>query len=391
MLNYTISRREVEYQNLKGFTEKIHQEIVNIVSTLEWSIKSIKANTGNSLVCPYDSSHRISRKTLDRHLELCQWRKEGYNEYSIPLSESSLSSNSPSSIKLDSSLQNTILQEASKKDSTMKIGPSERLIPQTSDRIFTDFTCDERKALYDYVVSHTMKIDIGHDITDTHKPKGQDKDEKKLSFLELLMQERNLKRRRAKHKGVHTNKKSHTEILREVINQQMEVYIDYMAETQVVGCGTKFDTVTELGNSNRNMTGNITHNLPLQLTEIPSKRHSLLLEDSQQNYRESSTFRYDEQKYEHFEKSTSSYDRSLDKRDKYSRISSESWKMQKSRKYKRSSSRERDHDRRNKHSSTRQDHKRHSEKYYEIEKSSNSNKYPKRKKDHRENRERLEL
>lgn len=208
-----------------------------------------------------------------------------------------------------------------------------------------------------------------------------------MSFLELLMQERNLKRRRAKHKGVHTNKKSHTEILREVINQQMEVYIDYMAETQVVSCGTKFDTVTELGNSNRN----ITQNLPLQLTEIPSKRRSRLLEDSQQNYRESSTFRYDEQKYERLEKSSSSYDRNSDKRDKYSRISSESWKMQKSRKYKRSSSRERDHDRRNKRSSTRQDHKRHSEKYYEIEKSSHSHRHPKRKKDHRENREKLEL
>lgn len=41
------------------------------------------------------------------------------------------------------------------------------------------------------------------------------------------MQERNLKRRRAKHRGVHTNKKSQTEILREVINQQMETYMEY--------------------------------------------------------------------------------------------------------------------------------------------------------------------
>lgn len=44
----------------------------------------------------------------------------------------------------------------------------------------------------------------------------------------MLVQERNLKRRRAKHKGVHTNKKSYLEILREVINQQMEVYTEYL-------------------------------------------------------------------------------------------------------------------------------------------------------------------
>lgn len=60
--------------------------------------------------------------------------------------------------------------------------------------------------------------------------KHQEKKDKELSFLELLVQERNLKRRRAKHRGVHTNKKSHVEILREVINQQMEIYTDYMCE-----------------------------------------------------------------------------------------------------------------------------------------------------------------
>lgn len=45
-----------------------------------------------------------------------------------------------------------------------------------------------------------------------------------------MLQERNLKRRRAKHRGVHTNKKSQVEILREIINQQMEVYVDYISE-----------------------------------------------------------------------------------------------------------------------------------------------------------------
>lgn len=50
-----------------------------------------------------------------------------------------------------------------------------------------------------------------------------------MSFLEILVQERNLKRRRAKHRGVHTNKKSHVEIMREVINQQMEIYTEHIS------------------------------------------------------------------------------------------------------------------------------------------------------------------
>lgn len=105
----------------------------------------------------------------------------------------------------------------------------ERLVPRTSDRIVIDFTSDERKALYDYVIANTSKPDIGDDIANINNLEPQQKEDKELSFLELLIQERNLKRRRAKHKGVHTNKKSHVEILREVINQQMEIYVDYIS------------------------------------------------------------------------------------------------------------------------------------------------------------------
>lgn len=55
-------------------------------------------------------------------------------------------------------------------------------------------------------------------------------DDTRTSLLQLLAQERNLKRRRAKHRGVHTNKKSHLEILREVIAQQMEMYQEHLAD-----------------------------------------------------------------------------------------------------------------------------------------------------------------
>lgn len=51
--------------------------------------------------------------------------------------------------------------------------------------------------------------------------------------MDLLVQERNLKRRRAKHRGVHTNKKSHVEVLREVIEQQMEIFKEYLSKQDV--------------------------------------------------------------------------------------------------------------------------------------------------------------
>lgn len=46
----------------------------------------------------------------------------------------------------------------------MKLGLGEQLIPRTSDRLFSDFTTDERTILYDYVVSNTVKPEIGNDI-----------------------------------------------------------------------------------------------------------------------------------------------------------------------------------------------------------------------------------
>jgi hypothetical protein len=49
---------------------------------------------------------------------------------------------------------------------TLMIGTGERLIPRTSDRLVTDFTSNERRALYDYVIAHTEKPDIGQDIAD---------------------------------------------------------------------------------------------------------------------------------------------------------------------------------------------------------------------------------
>lgn len=49
-----------------------------------------------------------------------------------------------------------------------------------------------------------------------------------------MEKERNAKRRRIKYKSVHTGRnKSHTEVMREVINNQMELYQEYIANTSM--------------------------------------------------------------------------------------------------------------------------------------------------------------
>ena len=150
MLNCTLNQREDQFQNLNNFTEKTHAEIMDITSSLGWTIASIDTDNDTRLVCPFDSSHRIGKNMLDRHLESCQWKNEGYNKFDISLSEPSLSLHSPSSIKFDAPLQNDILQKAKQVDSSIKVETCEC---RTWHKLYISFFISFAKYLYN---THTM-------------------------------------------------------------------------------------------------------------------------------------------------------------------------------------------------------------------------------------------
>lgn len=44
MLNSVMNERETQCQNLDNFTKEIHQEIIEITSSLNWTMESIKAD-----------------------------------------------------------------------------------------------------------------------------------------------------------------------------------------------------------------------------------------------------------------------------------------------------------------------------------------------------------
>ncbi|KYQ50766.1 U11/U12 small nuclear ribonucleoprotein 48 kDa protein [Trachymyrmex zeteki] len=249
MLKNINDSREQQLKELKNFTDTVNEEIANIVGTLGWTVESVTNVDKEYFTCPYDPSHRLTEASLNDHLVSCQWKAEGYGKLDVPLSEPTLPEDSPFCIKFDEQLQEQVLKNAKEENSAMQTGMGERLVPRTSDRIVIDFTNDERKALYNYVIANTAKPDIGEDIANINNLEPQEKEDKELSFLELLIQERNLKRRRTKHKGVHTNKRSYIEILREVINQQMEIFVDYTSGQSNSGHVTDVRN-TEIDDSN---------------------------------------------------------------------------------------------------------------------------------------------
>ncbi|VVC34746.1 Hypothetical protein CINCED_3A019783 [Cinara cedri] len=94
-----------------------------------------------------------------------------------------------------------------------------RDVSQSIERYVCDFTPDERRVLYDYAVQNTKlsNQDAIKDLTDVDVLNKSN--EKPKTELELLQEQRDSKRRRVAYRGkrVHTDRKSHTEVLREVV------------------------------------------------------------------------------------------------------------------------------------------------------------------------------
>ncbi|XP_011161455.2 U11/U12 small nuclear ribonucleoprotein 48 kDa protein isoform X1 [Solenopsis invicta] len=372
MLTNMNDSREQQLEELKSFIDTVNEEVANIVSTLGWTEESVKNVNKEYFKCPYDSSHWLTEACFNDHLASCQLKAEGYGKLDVWLSEPTLPTDSPFCIKFDKQLQAQVFRVAKEQNPAMQIGMGERLVPRTSDRVVSDFTSDERKALYDYVITNTAKPNIGEDITNINNLEPQQKEDKELSFLEMLIQERNLKRRRAKHKGVHTNKRSHTEILREVINQQMEMYVDYVSGqreySEEKSHHRSRDQERQESNSGYviDIQSNETNNLSYDEKHDRTERSNKIFHTSSRNYDDYSgerNFYHHEkkrnnQRREHSEERT--YHRSRDQ-DRQERYLDEIGKKHRHEHRKSSHSRERKSHRKDKHRSKTK----HKDKYHE--------------------------
>ncbi|KAK8756598.1 hypothetical protein V5799_000694 [Amblyomma americanum] len=102
-------------------------------------------------------------------------------------------------------------------------------VPLTMERCFSELTAPERFAIYDYVVerakatnkSSAVKLE---DLQISFEKKADEDKQRPPSELELKSQMRDYKRRRQSYraKNVHITRKTYTEILREVIENQTE-------------------------------------------------------------------------------------------------------------------------------------------------------------------------
>nr|CAD7606179.1 unnamed protein product [Timema genevievae] len=180
--------------------------------------KAVKGLVQELVHCPLKEEHRVPEATLSDHIARCRWKQEGYTEEDLPLSEPAVGSSGTAT-------QSIFMAWRGVQD--------DRPVPRTVDRYLSDFTVDERKAMmYDHAVSKTASVsavkieDLTSMFHKVDRPRAKTK-------LERLAEERDAKRKRVSERSrkVHTNRKSRTEILREVIMNQMELYEEWVKHT----------------------------------------------------------------------------------------------------------------------------------------------------------------
>ncbi|XP_018567978.1 U11/U12 small nuclear ribonucleoprotein 48 kDa protein-like isoform X2 [Anoplophora glabripennis] len=229
-MDFNIDVRKKQLQSLDQYITSSKDKVQSILDYLGWNTKKNVENEPE-VMCSVNPGHIVALKNSDVHLKKCFVKTSGYQSDEEFLSEPI---NDPHmSIKLDHTKKIEILSKARQNNQRFKAAwNGQDSDPMTSDRLFTTFSADERLVLYDYCVQNTEHPPIPSEFNIQIQDK---KEEKFLTQEELLAKERDAKRRRIKYKSVHTSRsKKYTEVIKEVIDNQMEQYKDYLASKMEV-------------------------------------------------------------------------------------------------------------------------------------------------------------
>ncbi|GIY51601.1 hypothetical protein CDAR_365221 [Caerostris darwini] len=207
--------------------------LFEICNTLGWTEESLQDE--GKIQCPYDPGHWIPESSLSNHMQKCSLVKNDYLIEEIgkqPPSSAFFYQNVPSvnPVTIDKETLTNILVEKG----LIEKKPLDEMpdVPKTSDRWEVDFNPEQRLAVYDYVVEEAKKanqrnnVDLEDLMIDFEKK--DDKTDRPKTQLEILAEQRDYKRRRQSYraKNVHITKKSYTEIMKEVIENQTSFLAD---------------------------------------------------------------------------------------------------------------------------------------------------------------------
>ncbi|XP_050428667.1 U11/U12 small nuclear ribonucleoprotein 48 kDa protein-like isoform X2 [Adelges cooleyi] len=248
-----LQRRLATLKQFKDNLADRYKIMQNIMDTIGWSWKDTPTTADSMVECPINSEHKIPSLKIDSHLELCKFKQQGYNKTDLLYPELGCSVPDTQTIKMDESTQMEIINKSQiESNFTLDVKSEFRGISQSIERYVCDFTPDERRVLYDYAVQNTKgpNCNIADNVLHNDTFNKTD-NEKTKTELELLQEQRDAKRRRVAYRGkrVHTDRKSYLEVLKEVIDGQINSMTCH--EDQQTNCGNWQETNVEPTNSDR--------------------------------------------------------------------------------------------------------------------------------------------
>ncbi|XP_048517097.1 U11/U12 small nuclear ribonucleoprotein 48 kDa protein [Dendroctonus ponderosae] len=237
-MEFNVEVRKKQLHSLKQYIRSSEENVKAAVQSLGWTSSKTLQDEEPKILCPLNKNHLIPQQTLKKHLEKCSLRSAGYEGNEDFLSEPP--SSKKCCVKISNAKKAEIIGASRVNRSEFRLEYQQiHLVssawngrdsdPLTSDRFTSTFSVDERSALYEYSIKHAIPPpkpqEFTLDLTDIKEKKG-------LTEKERLLLERDAKRRRAKYKSVHTSKKSQTEIMRELIDNQMTLFTDWLKAKQ---------------------------------------------------------------------------------------------------------------------------------------------------------------
>ncbi|XP_050407439.1 U11/U12 small nuclear ribonucleoprotein 48 kDa protein [Patella vulgata] len=233
-----LKKRQAYISNLKTFLAEQQEKISLTLETLGWSPEHF-IKPQNKAVCPFDRNHVIPEDKFEKHKEKCELKSKGVPNYllgEVIDEEKRIKKTSVNTVKLDEAELNSILWNRAVDCGQVYTG--QRKLPTTHEDEKVILSPQERLAIHEHIVSEAKSLGLMLNVdkdenltTDWEKiiKKGVLKgegDDDSLSLVQKLAAIRDFKRRRQSYraKNVHTTRKSYTEIIQEVISNQMEMW-----------------------------------------------------------------------------------------------------------------------------------------------------------------------
>ncbi|KAL8622984.1 hypothetical protein ACOMHN_027105 [Nucella lapillus] len=265
MMEEDLGEREKNIAEIKQFIEKECAEIGELLALTSWTPDFILKRTSLTQ-CPYDCGHQMPESSLKQHAAVCRLRKMGFSTQEVETElqkDDIFYTKAPlvGKVQLDEGLLNRVVWNHSMENRQVHRG--HRTMPESAIDYVVKLSAQERLAVYEHCV-HTLKsqgkmANVDRDevlTTDWERivKKGmlEQGGERPKTRFELMALLRDQKRRRQTYraKNVHVTKKSYTEIIREVIQNQIDIMMP-SAEVKEEGVEEEEDSTRDGDIANR--------------------------------------------------------------------------------------------------------------------------------------------